>query len=278
MTIFVLPFEKMHGTGNDFILLEKRHLPNGINLSKLARLICDRHFSIGADGIIIVDISPNKDADFAWDYFNSDGSEAEMCGNGMRCFARYVYERGFTDETTFSVLTKGGVIKPSLEDDGTVTVDMGMPNTNGGVKNKLTVDGKEFLYSYIETGNPHCVIFTDDEISNKEFYTYGPMIEKHEKFKKGVNVEFAKVINENQILLRVWERGAGPTLACGTGACATLIAANLNGLTDDNANVVLPGGKLKIKWDKATKKVFLNGPAEFVFAGQLNLDPKTVCE
>src|SRR3989338_4197039 len=125
MTIFVLPFEKMPGTGNDFILLEKRHLPNGINLSKLAQLICDRHFSSGADGIIVVDISPNKDADFAWDYFNRDGSEAEMCGNGMRCFARYVYERGFTDETTFSVLTKGGIIKPMLEADGTVTVNMG---------------------------------------------------------------------------------------------------------------------------------------------------------
>ena len=278
MTTYVLPFEKMHGLGNDFIVLERRHLPIGVDENALAKLLCDRHFSIGADGIIIVDFSPSRDVDFVWSYYNSNGSEAEMCGNGMRCFAKYVFERGFIDEVSFSVLTKAGIIKPTIEQDGTVTVNMGVPVILDKLKEKIIVDSKELTFTYVEIGNPHCVIFLDHYINDSDFLNYGPKIEKHNKFPKGVNVEFVNVIKKNELKVRVWERGCGPTLACGTGACATLVAANINNLCDDCALVYLPGGCLKIQWDKSSNNVFLNGPAAFLYTGQLNLEPKLVCK
>lgn len=277
MTIYILPFEKMHGTGNDFIILERRHLPNGVNDSVLAKVICNRNYSIGADGIIIMDLSPTRDADFKWDYYNSDGSIGEMCGNGMRCFAKYVYEKGFTNETAFSVITKAGIIKPVLEADGTVTVDMGIPNIPDKNKKQLEIEGKKISYFYVETGNPHCVIFQSEEINNHEFYNYGPKIEKHKNFPNGINVEFAKIVNKGEILLRVWERGAGPTLACGTGACATVVAGCSLGLSENKVKVYLPGGMLSINWDQGNKHVYLNGETTFVYAGQLNLDLKLIC-
>lgn len=277
MTTYLLPFEKMHGTGNDFIILERRHMPNGVDDKKLAKLLCDRNFAIGADGIIIMDLSSTGETDFVWDYYNSDGSGAEMCGNGMRCFAKYVFERGFTDEISFSVLTKAGIIKPTLEKDGTVTVNMGTPKVLDQKKATLTINTKSFDYTYVETGNPHCVIFMDAEVSDSDFFMFGPLIEKHKDFPKGVNVEFAFVLNKKEIKCRVWERGAGATLACGTGACATLIAASVNNLSDTNATIYLPGGALKISWDKTNNIVYLNGPACFVYAGQFNLDPALVC-
>ncbi|OGI20571.1 MAG: diaminopimelate epimerase [Candidatus Melainabacteria bacterium RIFCSPHIGHO2_02_FULL_34_12] len=279
MTIYVLPFEKMHGLGNDFILLERRHLPNNVNDFKLAKLLCDRNFAIGADGIIIVDFSPTKEADFKWDYYNSDGSIAEMCGNGMRCFAKYVFERGLTDNTSFSVLTKAGIIFPTIETDGTVTVNIGSPtllSDNVNVKTLSFNNQKSFNYTYLEVGNPHCVIILDSEISDNDFKQYGPIIEKHPNFPKGVNVEFVVVKNKNRIISRVWERGAGPTLACGTGACASLVATNIRGLTEDSVTVQLPGGDLKTFWDKDKNTVYLNGPVSFVFTGQFNLNPKDV--
>lgn len=272
MTTYVLPFEKMHGLGNDFIMLERRHLPNGIDEKALAKLLCNRHFSIGADGIIIVDFSTTKDADFKWDYYNSDGSEAEMCGNGMRCFAKYVFERGLTEEVSFSVVTKAGIIKPTIEEDSSVTVNMGTPKVPDSEQEELEIDSRKFKYTYVEIGNPHCVIFLDKIISDSEFYNYGPKIEKHPKFPNHINVEFIKVVNKGEIICRVWERGSGETLACGTGACASLIAAHINNLTDSNAMVNLPGGTLKICWDDQKKNVFLNGSAEFLFTGQYNLD------
>ncbi|MBI2996807.1 MAG: diaminopimelate epimerase [Candidatus Melainabacteria bacterium] len=283
MTIFVLPFEKMHGLGNDFIILERRHLPNEVNESELAKHLCNRNFSIGADGIIIVDflgrdIRPDvSTADFAWNYYNSDGSEAEMCGNGMRCFAKYVFERGFTDENTFSVLTKAGIIKPVIEEDGTVTVNMGKPTLPSKTKEELELDGKVITYTYIEIGNPHCVIFLDKKIGDEKFFKLGPQIEHNKNFPKGVNVEFAHVLKRNEIDCRIWERGCGPTLACGTGACATLVAANINDLADNSAKIYLPGGVLRVNWDKDLNCVYLNGPCTFVYSGQLNLDPKKVC-
>lgn len=274
MTVYVLPFEKMHGLGNDFIVLERKHLPKAIDESFLAKLICDRHFGIGADGIIIVDFPANHETDFAWSYYNSDGSEAQMCGNGMRCFAKYVFERGFIDEVSFSVLTKAGIIKPSIEGDGTVTVNMGTPKISNNPNQEILVGSQRIKFTYIEIGNPHCVIFTkkDNEISDPDFLNLGPKIEKHSYFPKGVNVEFVNVINKNEIKVRVWERGCGPTMACGTGACASLVAANINNLSDDSASVYLPGGCLKVKWDKNLNNVFLNGPATFVYTGQFNLD------
>lgn len=268
----------MHGTGNDFVLVERRHLPNRINDQKLTKLLCDRNFGVGADGLIIVDLSSNTDADFVWDYYNSDGSSAEMCGNGMRCFAKYVFERGFTDKTSFSVLTKAGIIKPALQADGTVTVNMGKPMVPKSLTESLSVNGKNLKYTYVEVGNPHCVIFDESFFTDAEFYKYGPMIEKHKQFPKGVNVEFVKVLNENEIKCRVWERGAGETLACGTGACAVLVAANVNDLSKARAKISLPGGILNIEWDKKQNDIYLNGSATFVFTGQYNLDPKLVCD
>ena len=266
----------MHGLGNDFVMLERRHLPANINDKALAKLLCDRHFGIGADGLIIIDLSTSREADFKWDYYNADGSGAEMCGNGMRCFAKYVFERGLTDESSFSVLTKAGIIKPSLESNGTVTVDMGIPKLPMSVKEEIKIDSKIFNYTYIEVGNPHCVIFLDKDISDSDFYLYGPKIEKSEKFLNGVNVEFARVLNSKEINCRVWERGCGPTLACGTGACAVLVAANVNNLSESSAVIHLPGGSLNIRWDKNSSHIFLNGPADFVYTGQFNLNPLLV--
>lgn len=273
MTIYLLPFEKMHGLGNDFILIDRRHMPNGVDLKKLALSICNRNFGIGADGLIIVDFSSTGETDFVWDYFNSDGSSAEMCGNGMRCFAKYVYERGLTENVTFSVMTLAGIIKPLLEDDGTVTINMGQPKI-GTKCAKLSVDGEELNYTYVEIGNPHCIVFMDSEISEEQFYRLGPKIEKHPEFPDGVNVEFVKIVSRNEIGCRVWERGAGATLACGTGACAVLVAANTNDYVNDTAKIFLPGGPLKVTWDKEKNLLYLNGPAASVFTGQYNLELK----
>ena len=277
MTIYVLPFEKMHGSGNDFIILERRHLPNGVDEKALAKLICDRHFSVGADGLIIVDFSTVPDVDFAWSYYNNDGSEAEMCGNGMRCFAKYVFERGFTDKLTFSVLTKAGIINPTIEENGTVSVNMGVPRIPNDLKEEISIDSKNIAYTYLEIGNPHCVIFMNKDIEDSEFYKLGPKIEKHNRFPNGINVEFANILNKNEIKVRVWERAAGATLACGTGACAVLVAANIENLSQEHATIYLPGGSLEVKWNKQTNNIFLNGPATFVYTGQLNLDPRLVC-
>lgn len=278
MSTYILPFEKMHGLGNDFVLLERRNLPNGIDEQKLAKILCNRNFGVGADGIIIVDFSTSRDNDFKWDYYNSDGFEAEMCGNGMRCFAKYVFERGFTEDISFKVQTKAGIITPKIEEDGQVLVNMGMPKLPELIKQSIVIDSRTFLYTYIEVGNPHCVIFLDDEISDKDFYKYGPVIGQHPNFPQGVNVEFSKVINNKLIKCRVWERGCGPTLACGTGACAVLVAASINHFVENSAVIKLPGGDLNTFWDKDTNNVFLKGPATFVYSGQYNLDPALVCK
>lgn len=276
MATFVLPFEKMHGIGNDFIMLERRHMPQDINDQSLAKILCNRNFGIGADGIIILEPLPVKGADFAWSYYNSDGSQAEMCGNGMRCFAKYVYERGFTDEVSFTVLTNAGIIKPSIDADGSVTVDMGIPILPSLPRKEIKINSKTFEYTYIEIGNPHCVIFLDNEVSDSLFFEVGPKIEKAQSFPNGINVEFANVLNRSQIKCRVWERGAGPTLACGTGACAVLLAASIKNLTDDKAVIYLPGGPLNIKWDRQLGHVYLNGTAMFVYTGQFALQSELV--
>lgn len=276
MTVYILPFEKMHGLGNDFVMVEKRHLPNGLNERELAKELCNRNFGIGADGLIIVDFASDRESDFIWSYINADGSYAEMCGNGMRCFAKYVFERGFIDERTFKVSTKAGIIKPTIEDDGTVTVDMGIPKLPSQIRETLNVNSQEVNFTYIETGNPHCIIFLENDVDESFFKQFGPIIEKHKRFPNGTNVEFAHVLNQGEINCRVWERGCGPTLACGTGACATLIAASLNDFTGVKAKVNLPGGSLFVTWDREGS-VFLNGPAEFVFTGNYNLNPKHVC-
>jgi len=274
-----LPFTKMHGRGNDFIFVEEAALGGATDLSGLARKLCDRHFGIGADGLIVVAPSQRPDCALRCWIFNPDGSEAEMCGNGMRCLAVYARERGLVQEDAFGVETLAGVIRPSIQPDGTVQVDMGAPELRRSripmlgtgseqvVGEELVVDGRSFRITAVSMGNPHCVIFVD-ALRDEEFFRLGPKIERHERFPNGTNVEFVRVHSRRHLGVRVWERGAGPTLACGTGACAAAVAGTLNGLAERAVRVSLPGGDLDVAWLEDTGHVLLTGPAEKVCWGQ----------
>jgi len=275
-----MKFTKMHGLGNDFILLEaEEFLKTGLSCSELAEKLCDRNFGIGADGLIIVN-PPEIESDLLrWRIFNSDGSEPQMCGNGMRCFAKYVYNKGIIDKKVFSVSTLAGIIVPEILDDGTVKVNMGNPvleplkipaaieNTNKIIDYALEIDGKNINITAVGMGNPHCIVFTHENPANLA-KTLGPKLEIHPLFPEKTNVEIVKVISGNKIEVAVWERGCGITLACGTGACASVVASALNNFTENNAEVVLPGGNLYIEWEKSANKLFMTGNAEFVFEGE----------
>lgn len=274
-----MKFVKTQGLGNDFILINGliEQLPE--NLAAFSRKVCDRHFGIGADGVIIVRAS--KIADIRMQIINSDGSEAEMCGNGIRCFAKYLYERKIVAKNKMTVETLAGIIKPEviLTDDGRVSdieVDMGKPVLQGEliptvfskekvVLEPISVNGREFLITAVSMGNPHCVIFTDD-LSDEFLTTWGPLLEKAEYFPKKTNVEFVQIINEHEARMRVWERGAAVTLACGTGACATLTACVLNKKTADEITLHLDGGDLYLHFG-ADGHVYMRGVAEEVFEG-----------
>ncbi|WP_373229914.1 diaminopimelate epimerase [Cohnella sp.] len=276
-----MEFTKMNGLGNDFIIVAGEHaLP--ANVAELAEKLCNRFFGIGADGLVY--ILPSDKADFRMRIINSDGSEAEQCGNAIRCVAKYVYDNGLTDKTELTIETLGAGVQPvQLEIDGgqvqRVTVDMGQPILNGldvpttidanpVLGHKVTVDGREFAFTAVSMGNPHCVIYVDDA-AGFDLATWGPKLEKHPLFPRKINVEFAKVNTRSQVDMRVWERGAGPTLACGTGACATLVSSVLNGLTDRKATISLAGGDLLIDWNEANNRVYMTGPAAFVFTGKV---------
>ncbi|MGI6129778.1 MAG: diaminopimelate epimerase [bacterium] len=274
-------FSKLHGLGNDFILMENQPTTDEAKLGLLARLLCHRHFGVGADGLILV--LPGDKAPFKMRIINSDGSEAEMCGNGIRCFAKYVYERGLTKETEFEIETLAGIIRPRLMlASGKVTevcVDMGQPRLNAAdipvvgygdgpvVKAKLTVDNTDFQFTAVSMGNPHIVIAVKD-LENIPWQELGPKMEQHPAFPKKVNVEFVQQVGEDRLRVKVWERGAGPTLACGTGACAVAVASSLTGLVDRRATIELPGGELAIKWG-SDDHVYMTGPATHVFSGEL---------
>lgn len=271
-------FTKMHGIGNDYIYI------NGFsedvkNPEELAVAMSDRHTGIGGDGIVL--ILPSKIADFKMRMFNADGSEAEMCGNAIRCVGKYVYDKHLTDKKILSIETLAGikVLDMIVEGDTVelVTVDMGepiltpelIPVVAEGEPVKgltITVEDKEFDFTCVSMGNPHAITFVEDTASF-EVEKYGKVVEVHPLFPKKVNVEFAKIINRKEIDMRVWERGSGETMACGTGACATLVACALNGLTDREATLHLLGGDLKIRWDQETNHVFMTGPATVVFKG-----------
>lgn len=272
-------FTKMHGLGNDFIVVAgEKELP--ADADQRAIQLCNRFFSIGADGIVY--ILPSDKADFKMRIINSDGSEAEQCGNAIRCVSKYVYDHKLIDKTEITVETLGaGVQKVQLNvQDGkvrTVRVDMGQPILNGlqvptmvdeakVINYPIEVDGKEFRFTAVSMGNPHCVIYVEDAV-NFDLATWGPKLEVHPMFPRKINVEFVTVKNRAYTDMRVWERGAGPTLACGTGACATLVSSVLNGLTDREATVSLKGGELFIKWNEADNHVYMTGPAEEVFTG-----------
>ncbi len=279
-----MKFTKMHGLGNDFIFVNtlEENLGAREGYAALAKKLCDRRFSIGGDGLILIE--PSETCDFKMTIINSDGSEAEMCGNGIRCFAAYVYEQKLTDKTDLTVETLAGVIKPKLNlEDGKVkdvTVNMGkarlkgkeIPFLNGGeepvIREIITVDGKKYPVTLVNMGNPHAVIFVEsfDEIV---FEKEGRAIETSPYFPAKTNVEFVKVESPAHVLVKVWERGAGATLACGTGACAVAVAGNLNGLTEKEVDVTLPGGTLHIAVED---DIFMTGPFETAFTGEVKIE------
>lgn len=275
---------KMQGCGNDFVIIDYPEFEKtGLKMSELAKKVCDRNFGVGADGMIIPNLSPeNKEADIAWYFYNSDGSTAQMCGNGMRCFAKYVYDNKLVDKKSFSVQTLAGLIKPELLENGLVKVNMGKPiledkkipfwSENG--EKKLVALDREFEITPVSMGNPHCVIITDNdpmELAKK----YGPTIEKHEFFPEKTNTEFVKVKSNMEIDMRVYERGCGITLACGTGACASVVACVLNNLTENKVKVNLLGGPVFVEWqgskDDTEKDIFLIGSANYSFFAEYML-------
>ncbi|HEY3378567.1 MAG TPA: diaminopimelate epimerase [Armatimonadota bacterium] len=277
-------FVKMHGLGNDFIVVDcLRHSYNVEQLIEQAAWLCDRHFGIGGDGLILA--LPSTTGDFRMRIINSDGSEPEMCGNGIRCFAKYVYEHGLTERTTFVVETLAGPITPVLAvADGRVTgvcVDMGEPRLERSeipmfgpagqvVDEPLTIDHQTLHVTAVSMGNPHAIFFVS-ELASYPVAAVGAQIETHAVFPKKTNVEFVEVVSPSYLKMRVWERGAGITLACGTGACATLVAAVLTGNAERTATVELPGGPLKITWSDEDNHIYMTGPAEEVFSGEIPL-------
>ncbi|NBI29621.1 diaminopimelate epimerase [Chengkuizengella marina] len=278
-----MEFTKMNGLGNDFIIVVgETQLPE--NVSNLAIKVCNRYFGIGADGLVY--ILPSEKADFMMRIINSDGSEAEQCGNAIRCVAKYLYDHGLTNNMEISIETIGaGAQKVWLNvDQGkvkTVKVNMGEPILQGKqvpttidqevvVNHPIEVDGRKFYFTAVSMGNPHCVIYVDDAV-NFDLDTWGPKLEKHPIFPNKINVEFVTVKNNSLMDMRVWERGAGPTLACGTGACATVVASVLNEKSNRNATVSLKGGDLFIEWNEEDNHVYMTGPAEEVYQGKFLL-------
>ena len=275
-----MKFTKMQGLGNDYVYVNclKETIADP---PALAKKISDRHFGVGSDGLIM--INPSDKADFEMEMYNADGSRAEMCGNGIRCVAKYVYDYGLTDKTRISVETLAGIKYLDLTvENGKVSlvrVDMGRPilepenipvQAEGSrvVDEPLTVDGKEYRMTCVSMGNPHAVIFVDQDVRELPLDQIGPSFENHERFPKRINTEFARVLDRRTVEMRVWERGSGETLACGTGTCATAVACVLNGLTEDEITVHLLGGDLYIKWDREKDTVYMTGPAETVFDGE----------
>lgn len=269
---------KMQGLGNDFVILDYAgYEKTGLSMLDLAKKLCDRNFGVGADGMIIPMLD-SKIADIGWYFYNSDGTIAQMCGNGIRCFAKYAKDNNLVKSNKFSVETLAGIITPEILEDGTVRVNMSkpilepekIPFSGKSSKEKITVKDKTFDINAVSMGNPHCVIFVDENEDLLEMAkTYGPEIEKHSLFPEKTNVEFVKVISKSEIDMRVWERGCGITLACGTGACACVVAGILNNLTDSKVKVNLLGGPLTIEWQGSSENlmqdVFMSGPAEYSF-------------
>lgn len=278
-----MKFTKMQGAGNDYVYVncfeEKVE-----NAGEAARFISDRHFGIGSDGLVL--ICPSDVADFRMEMYNADGTQAEMCGNASRCVGKYVHDRGLTDKTTVTLETLAGIktLELHLGSDGTaeaVTVNMGAPRLEPleipvkaegerFVDREVTVDGRGYNVTCVSMGNPHAVTIVDS-VDDIEIEKIGPKFENHEIFPARTNTEFIELIDENTLKMRVWERGAGETLACGTGACGAMVACNLLGHVGDSAKVELIGGTLEIRWDKEENNVYMTGPARFVFDGTIEI-------
>ena len=293
-------FVKYQGLGNDFILVDNTKSASPMYTPAEASRLCDRNFGVGADGLIFAMPGQNG-CDYTMRIYNSDGSEPQMCGNGIRCMARYLHDvverrAGQGSEKVYKIWTNAGEIVPTIRSDGLITVDMGKPILQAkdvpttlisgtgveiaaaqtgspagrAINSPLLALGKTYLATAVSMGNPHCIIFVDSfDSMDPPFSTIGPVIEAHPTFPQKVNAEFAQVLSRSHVNMKVWERGAGPTLACGTGACATVVAGVLTGRTDRSCKVTLPGGDLDIVWDAASDKIYMTGPAEAVFAGTL---------
>jgi len=274
-----LKFTKMQGLGNDFVVLDAITVKISLDPRQLRR-IADRHFGIGCDQILLVEAPRQAHTDFYYRIFNADGGEVEQCGNGARCFVRYVHERGLTNKTEIRVGTLSGVIVPRLESDGQVTVNMGVPEFDPAripfeapgrsLIYELMVDGRQLEISALSMGNPHAIQLVPD-IERAPVATDGPLIERHSRFPQGSNAGFVQIIGRQHIRLRVFERGAGETLACGTGACAAVAAARARGLLDERVTVSTRGGDLGISWAGDGEPVMMTGPAVTVFEGEIEL-------
>ena len=274
-----LKFTKMHGLGNDFVVLDALTHPISLSAEQIRR-IADRHFGVGCDQVLQVEPPRQPDTDFYYRIFNADGGEVEQCGNGARCFVRYVRDRGLTTKTEIRVGTLSGVIVPRLEDDGQVTVNMGVPQFEPeripfeaparAATYPLEVDGRRLEVSALSMGNPHAVQVVS-EIERAPVATEGPLIERHPRFPQRVNAGYMQIVSRRHILLRVYERGAGETLACGTGACAAVAAGIARGLLDREVTVTTRGGDLGISWAGEREPVMMTGPAVAVFEGEIEL-------
>lgn len=304
-----MKFTKMHGCGNDYVYVDggKENIPSE-KKSQVAQLVSDRHFGIGSDGLIFINPVADDDIDFEMEMYNADGSRSEMCGNGIRCVAKYVYDKKLTDKTTLTIVSAGKkkYIDLKIGSDGlveTVKVDMGAPIldaksvpvsvsddflTNDNKKyealspkyGRLAVDvpievaGKTWHMTCVSMGNPHCVVFLpeNEDLANFDIEAVGPLFENHSVFPNRTNTEFVKIDDKNNVHMRVWERGTGETLACGTGCCATTVACILNGLTDNEVTVHVLGGDIKCSWDKKPESpVIMEGPATTVFEGEIEI-------
>jgi diaminopimelate epimerase len=276
----VINFTKYQGLGNDFILIDNRYQSEPLISPALAVQMCDRHFGIGADGVIFA-LPGQPGTDYSMRIYNSDGSEPEMCGNGIRCLAQFIaeLEGGVPIGKTYRIHTLAGSMTPQIEADAQVTVDMGYPqllaqeipttlaNLDGkAIDEPLTIDGTKWLVTCVSMGNPHCITFVDD-VATIPLGTIGPKFEHHPVFPQRINTEFIQVIRRDYVKMRVWERGAGATLACGTGACASVVAGVITNKIDRQCTVELPGGCLNIHWSESDGRVYMTGPAKPVFTG-----------
>lgn len=276
-------FTKMHGCGNDYIYIdgEKEKIAQE-EKPALVRFLSDRHFGIGGDGVIF--INPSTEADFEMEMYNADGSRGEMCGNGIRCVGKYVYDKGLTDKITISVISAGKIkyldMKVDQERVKSVKVNMGAPEFTAknipvicdretAVNEPIIVAGKEYHMTCVSMGNPHAVVLLDD-VEQLEIEKIGPYFEKHARFPNRINTEFVRIIDRCHVQMRVWERGTGETLACGTGCCATVAACIVNGLTNNKVAVKVLGGEILIEWDRRENCIYMTGPAETVFDGEID--------
>lgn len=280
-----MKFTKMHGCGNDYIYVDgAREIIPAERKSEVVKFLSDRHFGIGGDGVIF--INPSDVADFEMEMYNMDGSRSEMCGNGIRCVGKYVYDHDLTRKTSLSIVSCGKIkyLELTVEDGkvAKVRVNMGSPVLEAAeipvvasqspvVDTPIAVDGREYRMTCVSMGNPHAIVYVDEMIDDETMAKIGPLFEHHERFPRRVNTEFVKVLDRERVQMRVWERGTGETLACGTGACAVTVASILNGLTEDGITVELLGGNLEIFWDREENVVYMTGPATTVFEGEIEI-------